>query len=30
MIRKAPAGRSSGMVDDPDKIISLKVLADTQ
>jgi peptidylprolyl isomerase len=30
MIRKAPAGRQSGMVDDPDKIISLKVLADTQ
>jgi peptidylprolyl isomerase len=29
MISKAPAGRQSGMVDDPDKIISLKVLADT-
>ena len=29
-IKKAPAGRQSGMVDDPDKIISLKVLADTQ
>jgi peptidylprolyl isomerase len=30
MIKKAPAGRQSGMVDDPDSIISLKVLADTQ
>jgi len=29
-IKKAPAGRQSGMVDDPDKIISMKVLADTQ
>ena len=29
-IKKAPAGRQSGMVDDPDKMISLKVLADTQ
>jgi peptidylprolyl isomerase len=29
-IKKAPAGRQSGMVDDPDKIVSLKVLADTQ
>ena len=29
-IKKAPAGRQSGMVDDPDKIISLKVQADVQ
>ena len=29
-IKKAPAGRQSGAVDDPDKMISLKVLADTQ
>ena len=29
-IKKAPAGRQSGMVDDPDSLISLKVLADTQ
>ena len=29
-IKKAPAGRQSGMVDDPDKIISLKVAADVQ
>jgi len=29
-IKKAPAGRQSGMVDDPDKLISMKVLADTQ
>ena len=28
MIKKAPAGLQSGMVDDPDKIISLKVQAD--
>ncbi len=28
MIEKAPAGRQSGMVDEPDKIISLKVQAD--
>ena len=28
-IKKAPAGRQSGRVDDPDKMISLKVLADT-
>lgn len=27
-IKKAPAGRQSGMVDDPDKIVSLKVKAD--
>ena len=29
-IKKAPAGRQSGAVDDPDKMISLKVLADVQ
>ena len=29
-IKKAPAGRQSGMVDDPDKIITLKVKADAQ
>ena len=29
-IKKAPAGRQSGMVDDPDKIVSLKVAADVQ
>ena len=29
-IKKAPAGRQSGMVDDPDKVISLKVQADVQ
>jgi len=29
-IKKAPADRQSGMVDDPDKIISLRVLADVQ
>jgi peptidylprolyl isomerase len=29
-IKKAPAGRQSGMVDDPDKLISMKVMADTQ
>ncbi|MGF1608961.1 MAG: peptidylprolyl isomerase [Kiloniellales bacterium] len=29
-IKKAPAGRQSGMVDDPDKILSLKVQADVQ
>ncbi|MDH3474491.1 MAG: peptidylprolyl isomerase [Rhodospirillales bacterium] len=29
-IKKAPKGRQSGMVDDPDKILSLKVQADTQ
>ena len=29
-IKKAPAGRQSGAVDDPDKILSLKVQADTQ
>ena len=29
-IKKAPAGRQSGMVDDPDNIISLKVEADIQ
>ena len=29
-IKKAPAGRRSGEVDDPDKMISLKVQADTQ
>ena len=29
-IKKAPAGRDSGRVDDPDKMISLKVLADVQ
>ena len=29
-IKKAPKGRQSGMVDDPDKIISLKVKADIQ
>ena len=29
-IKKAPAGRQSGRVDDPDKMISLKVLADVQ
>jgi peptidylprolyl isomerase len=27
-IKKAPAGRQSGMVDDPDKIVSMKVKAD--
>ncbi len=27
-IKKAPAGRQSGMVDDPDKIITMKVQAD--
>jgi len=27
-IKKAPAGRKSGMVDDPDRIVSLRVLAD--
>ena len=30
MIKKAPAGRQSGMVDDPDRMISLKVQADIQ
>ncbi|WP_354502882.1 peptidylprolyl isomerase [Limibacillus sp. MBR-115] len=29
-IKKAPAGRQSGAVDDPDKIVSMKVLADVQ
>jgi peptidylprolyl isomerase len=29
-IKKAPKGRQSGMVDDPDKILSLKVQADGQ
>ncbi len=29
-IKKAPAGRQSGMVDDPDKIVTLRVLADVQ
>jgi len=29
-IKKAPAGRQSGMVDDPDRIVSLRVLADVQ
>ena len=29
-IKKAPAGRQSGVVDDPDKIISLKVQADVK
>ena len=29
-IKKAPAGRQSGMVDNPDKIITLKVAADVQ
>jgi len=29
-IKKAPAGRQSGVVDDPDKMISLRVLADVQ
>ena len=29
-IKKAPAGRQSGAVDDPDKIISLKVQADVK
>jgi len=28
MIKKAPANRQSGMVDDPDRIITLRVLAD--
>jgi peptidylprolyl isomerase len=30
MIKKAPAGRQSGQVDDPDSLISMKVLADVQ
>lgn len=30
MIKKAPSGRQSGQVDDPDKIISMKVLADVE
>lgn len=30
MIKKAPAGRQSGQVDDPDILISMKVLADVQ
>jgi len=29
-IKKAPAGRQSGVVDDPDKMINLRVLADVQ
>jgi peptidylprolyl isomerase len=29
-IKKAPAGRQSGMVDDPDHIVSMKVQADIQ
>jgi len=29
-IKKAPAGRQSGAVDDPDKIVSLKVQADVK
>ena len=29
-IKKAPAGRQSGQVDDPDHIVSMKVQADTQ
>ena len=29
-IKKAPAGRRSGVVDDPDRIVSLKVQADVQ
>ena len=29
-IKKAPKGRQSGMVDDPDKIVSMKVKADAQ
>jgi peptidylprolyl isomerase len=29
-IKKAPPGRQSGQVDDPDSLISLKVLADVQ
>ena len=29
-IKKAPKGRQSGMVDDPDKIITMKVKADVQ
>jgi peptidylprolyl isomerase len=28
-IKKAPAGRQSGMVDDPDHVVSMKVQADT-
>jgi len=30
MIKKAPSGSSSGMVDDPDKIITMRVMADVQ
>ena len=30
MIKKAPAGRQSGQVDDPDRIVSMKVQADIQ
>jgi peptidylprolyl isomerase len=30
MIKKAPPGRQSGQVDDPDQIISMKVLADVE
>ncbi len=29
-IKKAPAGRRSGQVDDPDKILRLRVLADIE
>lgn len=29
-IKKAPRGRQSGSVDDPDRIVSMKVLADTR
>ena len=29
-IKKAPRGRRSGSVDDPDTIVSMKVLADTR
>jgi hypothetical protein len=30
MIKKAPAGRQSGMVDEPDSIVTLRVKADVQ
>ena len=30
MVKKAPSGRQSGQVDDPDQIISMKVLADVE